>query len=373
VYYFLTEATINRLVKELRDFWATHPKYTDLVANIQGKYAFENRPQHGIIVKVGSANHVRLAADNFIGTGQSYVALARVVGYNGTSCEWVREDALAIQANNGVFPTPAGVYYVEMTADDEFYVDSLLDVRGERVTMTSSTEGVLQQVPYSESLRLIEVPSGRLYLEGTDYTIGTDGVSITLTSALPSRCALSATYRYTGETTGPWEAKPRMGYNKAIPGVVLVFGNRGVKGDRFAVLVDSSREDSHLEYGGKWDLSIDMDIIARDPYAQREIADMTAMFLWSKLRTNLIDQGLDITEVSMGGETEEVYDENADDYFYNSSMSMTLQTDWFLYIPLAPRILTIAETLVGLPSGLQLEACQDPFYGVRFQSFPTVK
>jgi len=99
----------ERFIQELRDFWATHPKYQDLPENIQGKYSFENRPQYGIVLKTGAANRVQLAADNFVGTGQSYINLARIPGFNGTSCEWVREDALAIQANRGRFPTPPGV------------------------------------------------------------------------------------------------------------------------------------------------------------------------------------------------------------------------------------------------------------------------
>jgi hypothetical protein len=373
MYYFLTSALVNRIIKELRGFWGTNPKYPDIVTNIQGKYSFETRPQHGIVVKVGSANHVRLAADNFMGTIQSYVALSKVVGYQGVSCEWVREDSLALQGNNGSFPSPAGVYYVEMTENDQFYVDPLLEVRNERVTMLSASEGVLQQTPYTNSLRLVEVPSGRLLVLDTDYTLGTDGMTVYLVSPLPSRFALSATYRYAGTTTGPWEAKPYMGYNKAIPGVVMVFGHRGVKGDRFAVLVNPTREDAYLEYGGKWDLTVDIDIIARDPYAQRELADMSAMFLWAQLRNNIIDQGLDITDVSMGGEVEEVFDENADDYFYNSSISMTLQTDWFSFIPLAPRILTVAQETIGLPSGLTLSQYRDPFYGARFATYSEVR
>lgn len=372
MFYFLTAAAINRLVHELRDYWSTHPRYQDLINNIQEKYSFENRPQYGMVVKTGSANKVQLSASNFMGTAQSFVALAKVPGYLGNSCEWVREDALAIQANNSKFPSPAGVYYVEMTEDDQFYVDPLLDVRNERVTMSTPSEGVLQQVPYAGSLRLVEMPGGILLREGIDYTIGPDGVTITLSAPLPSVAGLSATYRYTGTSTGPWEAQPFMGYNKAIPGCVLVFGRRGVKGDRFAVVVTDTREDAYEEYGGKWDLNIDIDVIARDPYAQREIADMTAMYLWAVLRPAVIDQGIDITEVSMGGETEEVYDENADDYFYNSTISMVMQTDWFLFAPIIPRILTYAETLKGLQPGLTITACQDPYFSARWNTYPTV-
>mgnify|MGYP003349069872 CR=1 FL=1 len=103
-------------------------------------------------------------------------------------------------------------------------------------------------------------------------------------------------------------------------------------------------------------------------YAQREIADQTVMFLWATLRPSLIDEGIDLMEISMGGESEEVYDENADDYFYNSSISMTVQTDWFTFVPIIPRILTIAQTLEGLPPGLQISAVRDPFFGTKFTS-----
>lgn len=369
----MTAAVQRRFIQELRNYWATHPRYQDLVDNVQGKYSFEQRPQYGIIVKTGSANKVQLSADNFMGTVQSYVALARIPGYSGHSCEWVREDSLAVQSNGGRFPTPAGIYYCEMTEDDQFYVDPLLEVRNERLTMTTPSEGVLQQVPYEGSLRLVELPGGKLYVEGRDYTLGgEEGTTVYLRSPLPTGTALRANYRYAGETTGPWEAKSLYGYNKAIPGCVLVFGRRAKKGDRFAVVVTDAREDAYLEYGGRWDLTLDIDIVARDVYAQREIADLTAMFLWAILRPSLIDEGIDVTEISMGGETEEVFDENADDYFYNSSISMTVQTDWFTFVPIIPRVLSIAQTVTGLTQGLQIEAVRDPFFGARFASYETV-
>lgn len=372
MFYYLTAAVTNRFIQELRDFWATHPKYTDLPDNIQGKYSFEARPAYGIVLKTGSANKVQLAADNFVGTVQSFVALAKIPGFQGTSCEWVREDALAIQANDGTFPSPPGVYYCEMTEDDQFYVDPLLEVRNERVMMSSLTEGVIQQVPYEGSLRVIELPGGILLHPGVDYTVGTDGVTLTLTAPMVPGTALRADYRYTGTTTGPWEAKQLHGYNKAIPGCVLVFGRRGKKGDRFAVMVSNVREDAYLEYGGRWDLNVDLDVIARDVYAQREIADLTVMFLWANLRSTLIDQGVDITEISLGGESEEVFDENADDYFYNATISLTVQTDWFMYVPLVTRVSSYMEVVKGLPEGITLEAVRDPFYGARVGTYPTV-
>jgi hypothetical protein len=153
---------------------------------------------------------------------------------------------------------------------------------------------------------------------------------------------------------------------------VLVFGRRYQKGDRWAVVVSPIREEAYLEYGGKWELSIDIDIIARDVNSQAEIADQTAMFLWANLRPNLIDEGIDIQDVSMGGESEEVYDENADDYFYNSAISLTIQTDWFMMSPITSRILAYQEEITGLPNELRFTAYRDPFFYAKFQTYEKI-
>lgn len=372
MYFFLTEAVRRRFIKELRAYWASHPRYQDIVDNIQGKYSFDERPQYGIILKTGSATKVQFSPDNFMGTVKSYVALAKIPGYPGLSVEWVREDSLQIQANNGRFPSPAGVYYCEMASEDEFYVDPLLDVRDEVVTMVTPSEGVLQRVPFAGSLRIFEMPTARPLALGRDYTVGADGTTIYLKAPLTNGMGISADYRYPGETTGPWKVLPQSGLVGAIPGCVLVFGRRYQKGDRWAILVSPIREEAYLEYGGKWELSIDIDILARDVNSQAEIADQTAMFLWANLRPNLINEGIDVQDVSMGGETEEVYDENADDYFYNSSISMTVQADWFMMVPIAPRLLGYQEEVTGIPDELKLSAFQDPFFSGKFKTFEKI-
>ena len=93
-----------------------------------------------------------------------------------------------------------------------------------------------------------------------------------------------------------------------------------------------------------------------------EIADQTAMHLWANVRSRLIDQGIDIQDVSMGGESEEIRDETADDYFYNSSISMTIQADWEMHVPLVPKLLSYTETIATLPNELALTPFRDPFF-----------
>lgn len=373
MYFFLTEAVRRRLIQELRAYWSLHPRYQDIIDNIQGKYSFEERPQYGIILKTGSATKVQYSPDNFVGTVASYVALAKIPGYPGLSVEWVREDSLAIQANGSKFPSQSGVYYCEMVSDNEFFVDPLLDVRDERVTMTTNSEGTLQGIPFAGSLRVFEMPSGRLLRPGTDYVVGSDQVTIYLATPLGNGQALSADYRVAGTSTGPWRVEPQSGTNKPIPGVVLVFGRRYQKGDRWAVVVSQIREPAYQEYGGKWELSIDIDIIARDVTSQVEIADQTAMFLWAILRPNLVDEGVEISDVSMGGESEEIYDENGDDYFYNSTISMTVQADWFLMVPIIPRILSYQEEIKNLPKDLSISPFRDPFFSTKFDRYEMIK
>ena len=346
MFHFLTEAAKRRIIMELRRFWAYHPKYPDIVDNIQGKYSFKERPSYGIILKASSANTMQLSADNFLGTVESYVMLTRVGDSPGLSVEWVREDARAIQENDGVFPSAPGVYYAEVLVAEnagapyskepvhEFYVDPLLDVRDESLSKTGPLEWQATRPFLAGSLRLYEMPGSIPMVEGVNYTADADAGAVTVTQPVPPKMWLSADYRYPAPSTGPWRIAENFATTGAIPGVVLAFGRRVTAGDRFAVVVTDRRQPTALEYGGRWEISIDLDVTARDVQSQQEIADATVMYLWGIARLRLSTEGIELTTVSMGGESEEVYDENGDDYFYNASLSLTLNTDWAVHVPL---------------------------------------
>ena len=64
-----------------------------------------------------------------------------------------------------------------------------------------------------------------------------------------------------------------------------------------------------------------------------EIADLVIMYLWGQKRPILSTEGIEITDISMGGEAEEVHDETEDTYFYNASMSVQFQADWEIHTP----------------------------------------
>jgi len=389
MYFQLSEALVNRFTIELRRFWATHPLYPDLVENIQGKYSFKERPQYGIIVKPGGTNGVHLSADNFVGTVISHLALKKIGQYPGLSVEWVIEDATAIQNNGGRFPTQAGIYFLDIQKTPGgrsyvFYVDVLLDVRGEAVMMTSPTEGVLQAGKYhAGTLRLFEAPGGFMLKEGEHYVGDPATGKITLTTPLPSNNYLIADYRFPGDTTGPHELPLNGANNRAIPGVVIAFGDRVQDNDKVVIVVENRRSPCASEYGGRWEMSMDLDIIARDVHACRKIADYSLMHLWGEARPGLSTHGIELMEISGGGEAEEVYDETGDDYFYNASISLSVQTEWAVRVPFSGELRQVATYDTSVPidvstynikiaEGFEMHPFTDPYFVGRNPNFETV-
>ena len=347
MYYVLSHALTRRFIEELRRFWSYHPRYRDdLVNNIQGKFSFDERPQHGIIVKNSGGSLVKMAADNFIGTVHTYAYLTKVDGFNGTFLEWVREDAVGIQKNGGKFPSLPGVYYVEVTSYDEntgtgeFYIDRLLNVRNEQLTMTNEKEASLQRKPLDGTLSLFKYPAG-VPLQGYQYDASANVVS--LTEPLQEGHTILADYRYPAPSLGPIPFKSMRANNTAIPGVVLAFGREVEVGDRLAIVVSKNRQPSYQEYGGRWTINMDIDVISRDVYSQREIIDRTVTFVFGTLRPRLSTEGIEIMDLSLGGEMEEVYDETGDDYFYNANFSMTVETEWSIHVPLGPWIKSVSQ------------------------------
>lgn len=411
MYYVLSEALKWRLIKELREFWSKDPKYKDsLTPNIQGKYSFEERPQQAIIMKGGSATPLRFSADNFQGTVVSYCSLFRVSGKQGTSIEWVREDARALQKNGAVFPSFPGIYYIEVRKEPYewrgvtkdslvFYVDPLLSVIDERPSpdpMDPRSYTLNQGSYHPGSLVVYEMPGNLPLYEGINYSADPTTGKITLVRPLPSKTTLSTDYRYAGASTGPFPVEENGANNTAIPGVVLAFGRRAFEGDVMAVSVFDRREEAAREFGGKFDMSVDFEIMARDVYAQGEITDRTLMFLETELRDRLSFEGIEFESVSNGGEGEEVYDENGDDYFYTASLSLSIQTDWAIQIPLGPalsRVLpgTVGEDQIasaldadqiatmGTPSGIRgtdqlgLQVVEDPWFRDKTRNFEMIR
>ena len=383
MYYQLTESIKRRIILELRKYWQHHPKYPELVNNIQGKYSFEERPQYGIIVKVSGGSRVDMSADNYRGVVKSYCYLTKVNNKPGFSIEWVRENSVAIQKNGGVFPSQAGIYYIDLTEDNEFYVDPLLDYRDEILQQSSTTQFTFAHQPLQNTVRVFEMPSQNMLFEGKDYTISYDTKTLTTVSEITSGRYLVADYRHPADSKGPFTIIENRSNTTAIPGVVLAFGRMCQKGDQLAVVVSETRQLSALEYGGRWEINLDCDIMARDVYSQQELTDRTLVYLWGIVRSRLSTQGLEMKDLSFGGESEEIYDDVGDDYYYNANFSLTIESEWGVHIPLVTMIrkssgISLAKSKeisqlsdeevakmrsdIEMLEGLGLSMAEDPFF-----------
>jgi hypothetical protein len=352
MYFYLAQALKRRLILELKDSFSKHPIYEKIVPFIQNKYAFTERPQFGIVVKGSSANKVSLAADNFLGTIESHVMLA-FVGEAAYPIEWIREDLAAVQANNDKMPIPSGIYYLEVlsvptTAQGQgmFAIDPLIEVTDEAVLVFATgieQEAQLQQRPTKGTLRLWE---NRRFLltEGTHFTVDYLTGAIELLQRFSPNSILTADYFYPADSIGPVPFVWNTADFKTLPGIVMAFGKRARVGDKIAIRVYPDRVEAANAIGGRFDLSFEFDVIAQDSIQMEEIADLIIMYLWGQKRPVLSSEGIELTDISMGGESEETYDETADTYYYNASMTAQLQADWEIHIPLP---LTISRVVAN--------------------------
>jgi hypothetical protein len=354
MYYYLISSLKRRLVLELQDSFQQHPIYSKIVPFIQNKYTFTERPQFGIVVKGSNANKVALSGDNFMGTVESHVMLT-YVGEPAYPLEWVREDAGAIQANQGVFPTRAGIYYIEIltvpeNANDSgtFAVDPLLEATDEALLRFQSgieRQAQLENIPLQGTLR-IYLNRRVLLTENVDYKADYLDGSIEIIGRFEPNAVLTADYFYPVPSIGPVLWQWNVSDVKTIPGVVLAFGKRGKQGDKVALRIYPDRVDAAQAFGGKFEATFDLDVIARDPTQMEEVADLAIMYLWGQKKPKLEFEGIEIIDISMGGEAEEVYDETADNYYYNASLSIQLRADWEIHVPMPLTISKVTQNLV---------------------------
>ncbi len=365
MYYYLVQSLKRRVILELKDSFSSHPVYRKITPFIQNRYSFNERPQYGIVVKGSSANKVALSSDNFVGTIQSHVMLA-YVGQAVFPLEWVREDLKAVQQFG--MQTAPGVYYLEIlkaptdTGDKGYFaIDPLLTVSDEPVLIFQTgveREAQLQQIPLQNTVRLYE---NHRYLlrEGTDYRVDYQTGAIELLTGFGKGSTITADYRYAGTSIGPVEFYWNTADFTTLPGVVLAFGKRAETGHKVAVVVYQDRVDAAQAFGGKFEVSFDFDVIARDPIQMEEIADLTIMYMWAQKKSKLEFEGIEIVDISMGGEAEEIADETGENFFYQASLSIQLRADWELHVPLPLTISKVTPTTrqgdtdPRAPSGIQ--------------------
>jgi len=352
VYYYLIGSLKKRVILELQESFARHPVYQKIVPWIENKYSFQERPQFGIVVKGASGNKVQLSAENFLGVVTSHVMLA-YLNEPAYLLEWVREDLERVRQNGDKMPLAPGVYYIEcLTAPTNpgetgtFVIDPLITVTDEPLLKVRSgieTEAQLPHIPVQGTLRIWE-DRANLLVEGKDYEVNYQTGAVKIKTRLQPDSVLTVDLRYVVPSIGPVEWKWNTSDYQTLPGVVLAFGKRGKPGDKMAIVVYDDRVDAANAFGGRFEASFDLEVIATDPIQAEEIADFAFMTLWVEKRGNLSFEGLEVLDVQMGGESEETYDETGDTFFYSVNLSLQVQSDWESHIPLP---LTISKAVAA--------------------------
>lgn len=353
---WLTNATKKRLIQEIRKILYDHPRYKGDSGNVQNKYAFSERPQRGVIINNTTADRIRLSADNYVGRLSSFVAQANVSNFPGNTLEWVVENKFYLEkfsSRRDVFPSPPGVYILEVQSlPDEaknipgfFTIDPYLTELNEAlITFTASTgqQGQLSRDSVVPSSVQLWLDGRRPLLVGVDYTVSQDGLVIFLRDS-PVGESVYADYRYTIARQGPFPFRYEETNLDAIPGAVLAFGLRATECDKLAIVIDHERSESAEVYGGKFEVHFDLVVFSRDAEDREKLSDYIIMGVLER-QNQLGYDGLELLDISPGGESEEIYNAEIDDYYYDGSVSISFRVDWEIYRSLPVNIFRVETT-----------------------------
>lgn len=241
---------------------------------------------------------------------------------------------------------PPSVHIVEFTEDNEFIVGMIYVI--EKETLIEDTTGTETTVSLdygdidtnSEEIWLSYRNGTRITVleKGTDYSIVYSTGVITFLQPLMKHYRIDADYRYQppGNVTGPYSFTEYQENHEAIPGIVIAIGRRAKKGDKQAVIVSQSNEMQAKIYGGHWEMSLDLAVIAKDPMQMEQMTDHIISYLWGKRKNVLEYEGIALNSVEPSGESEEVHVESTGDLYYESSVAISLQSEWQRFVPYNP-------------------------------------
>jgi hypothetical protein len=283
-----------------------------------------------------------------MGRLQSFVMLSQVDGKPGTTIEWARENFNVLEElsqRRDVFPSPPGVYFIDVTTlpDDgrkvpgQFMVDPVLSAINEPLILFGSSGDTEAQLArdgiYPGSVRLW-LGGRQMLVRGTDYEVDEATGAITFLKPTPTGYTVHADYRYGGGQQGPHYFQRDEFNIDAIPGVVLAFGDRCQEGDSMAVVVTDERTDVAEVYGGKFEVAFDLVAFVRNDAEDRERLSDYIVHSFLNIQNRLGFEGLELLDISPGGEDEEIYNEVDNTYYYDSSISLSLRVDWETWLAL---------------------------------------
>ena len=91
-----------------------------------------------------------------------------------------------------------------------------------------------------------------------------------------------------------------------------------------------------------------MGVIAKDPMQMEQMTDRLVEYLWGVRKNDLENEGLTLNSVEPSGETEEVHIDATGDLYYESSVSISIMSEWQLFKPYTPYLKI--NNIVVIPS-----------------------
>lgn len=408
MFYHITKETKNIFINEIRDILSSHPEYQKV--KVQGNYTFKEREQYVIIVKISSANKYQLSADNFVGTLKSFGTLARVKNKQSTSIEWVKEDDFPLKnqkekgrtrlveftdeelqkhfdqlVEQGKLAKP-GNYWITMIGVDKFLVNPFYMVRRE-VLVEYANGGEHEFRVKHYPIHDVNPRTTRIWLNGNlatrnqHYSLDVENGIITwlVPGGLNKRDYLEIDYSYDGPEYGdgvdgngapiPFQCNKNEINNKAIPGLILAFGDRIINDDQMVIVVERKRREVAKLYGGKWTISLALTVFAMDTIQVEEIADLVTMGVWAIKRQHLLEKyGIIVNSIDVAGLNETTYDETSKELAYTVDITIECEANWEIAIPLLIEVMDISlydeyddtsktdEEIASVPSSLKLVA-----------------
>jgi hypothetical protein len=177
----------------------------------------------------------------------------------------------------------------------------------------------------------------RPLIPGIDYTVNYQAedntCEVTFLQPTPAGDSVYANYRYELPQQGPYQFYRDWADTASIPGAVLAFGDRTQKDDEMAIVVTGTRSEVAEVYGGKFEVTFSLVVFARDSLDRERMSDFIVEQVLE--RQNVLGfEGLELLNISPGGESEEVYNAEIDEYFYQSEVTLSMRVDWETWIPI---------------------------------------
>lgn len=353
----LTNATKKKIIRLIKRILYSHPRYRSNSDNVSNKFSFENTPQMGVIVKSTSSDGVRLSADNYQSRQISFCMLVPYNNKPGTSIEWVRENFSALEQisnDRSIFPSPPGAYRINIEKVPDrsnnlpgiFRVKPIITIKNEPLIVFTSCSDYHAQLlndniyPYSTQFYL----DGKVPLIlGVDYSVDWDTGQVTFLQQTPVSSIVYADYRVNKPESPPIEFQFEESNVDAIPGVVLAFGDRAQENDEMLVVITEDRTDTADIYGGKYEVSFELTTFTKESEEREKFTDYLTTSLLSH-QNSLGFEGLEIVNITPGSESEEIYNDETEEYFYEGTINATFRVDWEIYIPIPISVRDISFT-----------------------------